>query len=312
MDGTLFVEAPASHVWIWDLEIATSTPPEQRVIREAGSHPRLPANFADGISIRHTNSAAVTKDVKLIDLVIHDTSQGISFWIDAVDSEIHGCLIYDNGWKAPDRGHGHCIYTQNRDGIKTISGNILSAKYDGAYTLHAYGSDNAYVDNYVAEDNIAYETGPFLIGGGRPSRNIKVLRNDLYGVAMQIGYGSDQNEGVEVRDNVIAGGKLRIRGPQTVVSEANRETLPGREARLIPNRYDPNRAHLAVYNGKKAPQVDVDVSGFLKPGETFRLMNPRDFYGKPVLNGTCSGATVTVPMTGEFAPFVLLKGGDRS
>ena len=98
---------PASHVWIWDLEIATSTPPEQRVIREAGSHPRLPANFADGISIRHTNSAAVMKDVKLIDLVIHDTSQGISFWIDAVDSEIHGCLIYDNGWKAPDRGHGH-------------------------------------------------------------------------------------------------------------------------------------------------------------------------------------------------------------
>ena len=312
MDGTLFVEVPASHVWIWDLEIATSTPPEQRVIREAGSHPRLPANFADGISIRHTNSAAVMKDVKLIDLVIRDTSQGISFWIDAVDSEIHGCLIYDNGWKAPDRGHGHCIYTQNRDGIKTISGNILSAKYDGAYTLHAYGSDNAYVDNYVAEDNIAYETGPFLIGGGRPSRNIKVLRNDLYGVAMQIGYGSDQNEGVEVRDNVIAGGKLRIRGPQTVVSEANRETLPGREARLIPNRYDPNRAHLAVYNGKKAPQVDVGVSGFLKPGETFRLMNPRDFYGKPVLNGTCSGATVTVPMTGEFAPFVLLKGGDRS
>ena len=63
--------------------------------------------------------------------MIHDTSQGISFWIDAVDSEVHGCLIYDNGWNAPDRGHGHCIYTQNKDGVKTISGNIMSAKYDG-------------------------------------------------------------------------------------------------------------------------------------------------------------------------------------
>jgi hypothetical protein len=306
LDGTLLIVSPASHVWVWDLEIATSTPPDQRVITESGSHPRLPATFADGINIRRTASSGVLKDLKLINLVIHDTSQGISFWIDAVDSEIHGCLIYDNGWKAPDRGHGHCIYTQNKDGIKTISSNIMSAKYDGAYTLHAYGSDRAYVDNFVAEDNIAYETGPFLIGGGRPSRNIKALGNSLYGVGMRIGYGAE-NEDCEVRDNLIAKGNLSIKGYKTVVAEGNREMLPGREVRLVPNKYDPNRAHLAVYNGAKASQVQVEVSEFLKPGEAFRLMDPRDFFGEPVVAGICSGSTVAVPMRGEFAPFVLLK-----
>lgn len=311
LDGTLILTTPASHVWVWDLEITTSTPPDQRVIAEAGSHPRLPAGFADGVTVRHTEGSAVLKNVKLIDLVIHDTSQGISFWIDAVESEIHGCLIYDNGWKAPDRGHGHCIYTQNKDGIKTISGNIMSAKYDGAYTLHAYGSDRAYVDNFIAEDNIAYGTGPFLIGGGRPGRNVKALRNCLYGVGMRIGYGSDENEGCEVRDNLIANGKLSIRGEKTVVKQGNREVLPAREFRLVANKYDPGRAHLAVYNGAMAGQVRVDVSGFLKPGEAFRLMDPRDVFGKPVAAGVCSGSTITVPMSGEFAAFVLRKGGER-
>ena len=37
------------------------------------------------------------------------------------------------------------------------------------YTLHAYGSKQAYVDNYVVRRNVCYNGGPFLIGGGRPA-----------------------------------------------------------------------------------------------------------------------------------------------
>jgi hypothetical protein len=39
----------------------------------------------------------------------------------------------------------------------------------------------------------------------------------------------------------------------------------------------------------------------------FDLMDPRDLYGKPLLEGKCQGPTITVPMHGEFAAFVLLK-----
>jgi hypothetical protein len=307
LDGTLFVAAPTSHVWLWDLEITTSTPAEQRTINERGSWPKLPATFADGVGIVHTQTAEVYKDLKLINLVIHDTAQGVSFWIDAVDSEIHGCLIYDNGWNAPDRGHGHSIYTQNKEGIKTISNNIMSAKFNGAYTLHAYGSSKAYVDNYVVEDNIAYDNGPVLVGGGRPSHNIKVRRNYLYGVSMRLGYGA-ANEDCEVQDNIIAKGSLRIDRFNKVVQENNLQELPQRKVVLIPNKYDPNRAHLAIYNGAKATEVPLDASSFLKPGDRFRLMGPKDFYGRPLQEGTASSEPISVPMNGEFAAFVILKG----
>ena len=50
------------------------------------------------------------------------------------------------------------------------------------------GSSRAYVDNYLLSGNICYDAGPFLVGGGRPSHNIRVLDNYLYNINMQIGY----------------------------------------------------------------------------------------------------------------------------
>jgi hypothetical protein len=301
LNSTLFVTPPATHVWIWDLELTCNHPREQRDIQEPGSSPQaLPPDFGDGLNV------SAGTGCKFIDLVIHDTRQGISFWIEGIDSEVHGCLIFDNGWKAPDRGHGHCIYTQNRDGVKTISNCILSALYPGAYTMHAYGSERAYVDNYRIEENIAYQEGPFLVGGGRPSHHIQVFRNYLFGVPMRLGYGA-QNEDCEVRDNVIARGNLTIDKFQKVVDEGNSRQLPERKAVLIRNKYDPDRAHVAVYNGAKAPSVAVEVAPFLKPGDRFRLLNPRDFYGKPVLVGRCEGPTITVPMNSEFGAYVMVK-----
>src|SRR5262249_52709418 len=151
----------------------------------------------------------------------------------------------------------------NEGDVKTISGCVLSVAPEvGSHAMHAYGSDRAYVDNYRIEDNIVYGKGPFLVGGGRPSHGIRVLRNYLHGVPMRLGYGAD-NEDCEVRDNVIAGGTLRIQKFKTVVDRDNTREMPQRRAVLIPNKYDPGRAHLAVYNGAKEPEVAADVSALL-------------------------------------------------
>ena len=104
----------------------------------------------------------------------------------STDSELYGCLIYDNGWAGTDRGHGHAIYTQNDDGTKTIADCILAGGY--GYTLHAYGSARAFVYNYTVEGNIAYDGGTFVLGGGHPSRGIRVHDNVPHGVARQLGY----------------------------------------------------------------------------------------------------------------------------
>ncbi len=300
LDSGVTVVEPASYVWLWDLEIAGSVPVEKRETKQTGSAPSdLPGT--DGLSVYAGTGC------KFINLVIHDNVKGgVGWWVNSTDSEFHGCLIYNNGWRAPDRGHGHCIYTQNKDGVKTISSCIMSVPYDGSYTMHAYGSSRAYVDNFLIEDNVAYEKGPFLVGGGRPSHNIKVFRNYLHGVNMRIGYGAE-NEDCELRGNVIVGGSLQIEKYKTAIQEGNLQKLPGRMVVLIPNKYDLNRAHVVIFNGAKAPAVEAKVAPFLKPGDSFRVMHPKDFFGNPVLEGTCEGQTITIPMKGEFAPFVLLK-----
>ena len=38
-------------------------------------------------------------------------------------------------------------------------------------------------------------------------------------------------------------------------------------------------------------------------------MDSKDFFGKPVFEGKCEGDVVRVPMKGEFAVFVVVKGG---
>ena len=132
---------------------------------------------------------------KFINLVIHDNSQGVSWWSASKDSELYGCLIYDNGWAGTDRGHGHAVYTQNADGTKTIADCVMTGGH--GYTLHAYGSPRANVENYFVAGDIAYAANTFLIGGGKPSRHIRVHDNILHGVGMQLGYSAPRNEDCE-------------------------------------------------------------------------------------------------------------------
>ena len=307
IDGGLAVQAPSAHVWLWDLEILVSEPNPEK-IETGGSHPEDFKRPWGGLNM------FCGKNCKYIHLVIHDCRQGISCWKGEIDPEIYGCLIYNNGWLAPDRGHGHCIYTQNKDGVKTISSCIMSCRYNGTYTMHAYGSKAADVDSYLITDNICYGLGPFLVGGGRPSHNIRVLRNYLHSISMQIGYNAPENEDCEIRDNVIVNGGLSINKYKKVVSEGNlilkkEEKRPaGAKVVLLPSKYDPKRAHLAICNWEGARDVKVPVADFLKPGDAFRLMDPKDIFGKPAFEGKCEGETISVPVKGEFAAFVMLKG----
>src|SRR5262249_47485016 len=156
---------------------------------------------------------------KFINLVIHDNSQGVSWWTPSHGGELHGCLIYDNGWAGTDRGHGHAIYTQNAEGDKTISDCIMTGGY--GYTLHAYGSSPADVANYLAAGNIVYNSDTFLIGGGKPSHGIRVFSNALYKASMQIGYSAPSNDDCEVRNNIVVEGALSINRFKSVVNEGN-------------------------------------------------------------------------------------------
>lgn len=304
IDGGIAVEKPSAHVWIWDLEIIVSEPQPTKPV-SAGSHPVDFTRPWGGLHLMGGNNC------KCINLVIHECRQGVSAWSGSVDSEIHGCIIYDNGWPAVDRGHGHAIYTQNKDGVNAITDCIMTGGH--GYTVHAYGSKQAFVDNYLIEGNIIYNANTFLVGGGKPSKNIRVLNNFLYGVSMQLGYTAPSNEDCEVRDNLIVNGGLTINKYKKAVNEGNvilakNAARPQGERVIIrPNKYDPRRANLAIFNWAKEPLVDVDLSGFLKKGDSYRLMRPKNIFGGPTLSATYSGGFVRVPVQGEFAAFVVLK-----
>jgi len=328
IDGGLLVVG-TSYVWFWDLEITVSEPNPVDPVRQ-GSHP---AGFRRPWGGVHSGNAAFDfKGCKFINLVVHHCRQGFSLWVGATDSEVYGCIIYDNGWWATDRGHGHAIYTQNKDGIKRIADCIMTGGH--SYTMHAYGSARAYVDNFLIEGNIAYDAGAFLVGGGRPSRNCKVLDNTLYRVFLRMGYSARENFDCEVRGNVVArerlhirnyrsgllkdnlilGGKRVVENCKGLVQDGNQiipdDALVRRPARVVlrPNKYDPRRANLAIFNWPRRLVVQVDAAGFLKDGERYVLKDPKHFFGDPVHWGACEKGRIAVPMFGkEFAAFVVLR-----
>lgn len=327
IDGGMQILAPTAYLWMWELEFMVSEPNPVSPV-EPGSHPQTFTRPHGGMNILDGQNC------KYINLVIHHCRGGFGYWSRDIDSELHGCIIYDNGWWGTDRGHGHAIYTQNQEGVKVISDCIMTGGY--SHTMHAYGSGSAYVDNFLIEGNIAYNGGRFLVGGGRPSRNILILNNHLYNVRMRLGYDAPYNEDCtihgntivndvlevnnyrrgDVRDNLIVNGDIRSVNSENVVVEENQITITndrqseGQFIVLRPNKYDPNRANLAIYNWNKALAIQLDASSFLKDGEKYVLKDPKHFFSDPVHWGFCENGRIMAPMfRQEFAAFVMLKDG---
>jgi hypothetical protein len=64
-----------------------------------------------------------------------------------------------------------------------------------------------------------------------------------------------------------------------------------------PNRYEPGRAHVAVFNWDKKDRVEIELSSSgLKIGQKFQVRNVQDLYGEPAYEGVFNGKSVSVPM----------------
>ena len=206
--GQLTVNGSAA--WYWGFEVANFTAPS----RSSGTSGSFsgPSTYTFGIVIFGSNT-------KFINLVVHDTQEGFSAWTPSQNSEIYGSLSYNNGWQGTDRGHGHAIYTQNQNGIKNISDNILFQGFGEG--IQAYGSDSAFVQNFIFDGNTIFNSGSLssgnndeniiIQGGSGGPQNIAVTNNYTYHT-LNAGMGASYLSGTNltVTGNYWVGGNTTL------------------------------------------------------------------------------------------------------
>lgn len=71
---------------------------------------------------------------------------------------------------------------------------------------------------------------------------------------------------------------------------------------LRPSQYERGRANLVIINPSGDPTQSVDLSSICRPGESFRVVSVKDFYGPPVLEGMYRGQPVSVPLKPVAGP----------
>jgi hypothetical protein len=191
------------HAVFRDFELTCSDP--KRVTTIPGSWPE---------DIRRGGLSCRGSHIKLVNLVVHD-AMGVNAWSEGEGGEVYGCLIYNNGWKGPDRAHGHAIYAQNRRGTKRLEDNIVFHQF--GYGIHCYGSEKAFLEGFHLEGNIGFNNGclanpddlspALLIGGGTPVRRLTVIDNNTYNGGLRCGYPwGVMNDAAKITGNYVIGG----------------------------------------------------------------------------------------------------------
>lgn len=200
IDGGLGIEG--NYVWYWDFEVDNDNWAFPRVTSDTGSFPG--GKPSDAIFF---NPGATGN--KIINMIIHDAADGIADEQEAVGTEDYGNLTYNNGWNAPDRGHGHGLYLQNGSStVKYVTNNINYNSFD--IGIQGYGSAgpveymdlngnvsfNAGLPAGHRVDNIAFE------GGGGPEMGILVANgvfyNPLNATSENTGYNEFDGPGVDL------------------------------------------------------------------------------------------------------------------
>lgn len=282
-------------------------------------------DMVDGVRFDAPNS-------KLINSVIHNNLQGIGFWSPAINSELYGNIIFNNGAAGEDRGHGHAIYTQNKTGTKQIINNIIFFGY--GFGIHAY-TENGDIQGFNFERNIWFRTGAsvngsstlgesdgLLIGGLKPVDRAIVKENYSWvphpnARSIRFGWGGTVvNEFIEIRDNYLVGNAVTqgqwknaevegnhffgaVIGPEPTDFPNNSfsNRLPtDTKTVLHSNKYDPYRIDVIVYNWNNDDSVPVNLETMIASGTYFTVHSVFDIWGEPVLKGKYQGEPLRLPM----------------
>jgi len=278
------------------------------------------------------------KNTRVINFIVHDNvGGGFSSWRPASNSELYGNIIYNNGWTAPGRGHGHAIYAQNETGYKKLTNNIIFFGY--ATGIHVY-TEGGQINGFDVQKNTWFMTGSSdprasqkkdncLIGGFQPVKDL-ILKNNLgyseNSRGTRIGYGGSVTGQDAVLNNNYLSENFWVAGHWNQLDVSNTTVLrgitgssasyindlggnnfqssppvSGKKIVVSANAHDQRRAKVVIFNYDEDAHVNVDLSSVLKPGEAYRIHSAFGLFNNPLVNGLYDGGTVSIPM-GSIEP----------
>ncbi|HYE08180.1 MAG TPA: right-handed parallel beta-helix repeat-containing protein [Planctomycetota bacterium] len=275
-------------------------------------------------------------NASFINLIVHDNAGGGFGSSSAAHNALfYGNIVYNNGYDADDRGHGHAFYLQNSDPNQpqVVRDNIFFNSF--SYGVHCYGqqgllkgftiSGNTFFANGAASKVSDFKDN-VLVGGETPSERIVIEDNLGWALApgersIQLGYGADSLDAT-LRGNFLRGRTRFATAWNPIVITGNTFIGPldgagdpalypdntfrgdptsGADVFVRPNAHQPGRAHITVFNWGGADRVAVDVGTVFGSGTEFIVRNAQDWFGAPVLSGTYRGTPLMLPMTGMDA-----------
>ncbi len=219
----------------------------------------------------------------LINLVVHDTGQGIGLWGNASNAVAYGNIVYNNGLKAPDRSHGHGFYTQNNEGTRLLKDNIVLQQF--GQTMNMYGSSSAEINNFDLEYNVFHHgdqslgsMGMMTLGGNTPVRNFRFNGNMSYNANINMGYGAPNEDAIITNNYLMSGITMKL---------FDQVTMTGNEI---------FNTHSTAKNVSLFPQSNWDPSHLLSDGNVYY----KAFQGFPYWHFRIAG-TLNGVYDGDFA-----------
>lgn len=330
MRGALLIQG--QHTWYRDFEVTNSYPTR---IYERARCSGFQWCRGPGIDV-------LGPGVKLINLVIHDTSDAVGLWTPAVDAEVNGCIIYNIGHQTETRGNGMGIYAQNDTGVKRIINNIV---FNGLHSgIHVYGTSQSALRNIVIEGNTIFQNGMLarepngwgILVGGNVEADTIAIRNNYFWNPKSFTRSSNLNPswGIYGANNLTVTGNEST-GFRSIEysSEPTNATVTGNrfygvmndiarplisatdnEVSLDPpatvrvyqqaSAYEPGKSHVTVFNGTPETTVRVVPAG-LSPGDLYEVRDVQNLTAPPVLMGVYDGGGLALPLTrAEVMPTV--------
>jgi hypothetical protein len=293
--GTLNVRS--SFVWFWDFEVANSFANRNRLDPKG----KLSPWRGSGVNVWAPHT-------KYINLIVRDNGHGFGVWNEEGETEIYGCLIFNNGNNKKEHG----VYAHNRNGRHRIANNIIFN--NSGYGLHIYANSvKRSISGFDIDNNTIFENGSLmnedqvadqiLVGGveGVPARRIRLRGNVVYtdpeatsgkSRGIRLGFRHKGNLDVTLHGNLVVGRvPLRILWWNSVEACGNTivSTGKGIEIRTRENadfsKYKFAKNHI-LSNGEKDRYLTLD-SEKTTFDQWYRKIDHGD-CGSPLISGASS------------------------